>query len=167
VVWGRVSLPSHATELTQEAAEWWAKVGMGIGFIREKVKATAREVQQSPETGSSLLRWRLGFLWVSQLWVRWVFLIDHGFAAFLRWTGLVCTFIGDGETILRAFCSSALWQIYQILYHSLGCRNAVYNPLSSMKECRTPTPQDAGVIWLSRGMGCSLICLRSPDPIRS
>jgi hypothetical protein len=27
-----------------------------VGFIREKGKATAREVQQSPETGNSLLR---------------------------------------------------------------------------------------------------------------
>jgi hypothetical protein len=27
-----------------------------VGFIREKGKATAREVQQSPEAGSSLLR---------------------------------------------------------------------------------------------------------------
>jgi hypothetical protein len=37
---------------------------------------------------------------------------------------------GGGETILRAFGSSALWQIYQTLYLSLGCRNAVYNFLS-------------------------------------
>jgi hypothetical protein len=28
-----------------------------VGFIREKGKATAREVQQSPETSGSLLRW--------------------------------------------------------------------------------------------------------------
>jgi hypothetical protein len=27
-----------------------------VGFIREKGKATARELQRSPETGSSLLR---------------------------------------------------------------------------------------------------------------
>jgi hypothetical protein len=27
-----------------------------VGFIREKGKAIAREVQQSPETGSTLLR---------------------------------------------------------------------------------------------------------------
>jgi hypothetical protein len=32
-----------------------------VGFISEKGKATAREVQQSPETGNLLLRWRLGF----------------------------------------------------------------------------------------------------------
>jgi hypothetical protein len=38
---------------------------------------------------------------------------------------LVCLpFIGGGETILRAFCSSALWQIYQTLTSSSGCRNA-------------------------------------------
>jgi hypothetical protein len=33
-----------------------------------------------------------------------------------------------------------------------------------MQECRPPSPQDAGMIWLSRRMGYSLICLRSPDP---
>jgi hypothetical protein len=32
-----------------------------VGFTREKRKATAKEVQQSPETGSSLLR--LGLSW--------------------------------------------------------------------------------------------------------
>jgi hypothetical protein len=64
--------------------------------------------------------------------------------------------IGGGETILRAFCSSALWQIYQILYLLFG-----------MQECRFTTPsQDAGMIVLSMGMGYSLICLRSPDPTK-
>jgi hypothetical protein len=29
-----------------------------------KGKATAREVQWSPETSNFLLRWRLGFLWM-------------------------------------------------------------------------------------------------------
>jgi hypothetical protein len=63
--------------------------------------------------------------------------------------------IGGRGTILRAFCSSALWQIYQTQYL-----------LFRMQECRFPTPsQDAGMIVLSRwGMGYSLICLRSPDP---
>jgi hypothetical protein len=32
------------------------KLAYKIGFIREKGKATAREAQQSPETGSSLHR---------------------------------------------------------------------------------------------------------------
>jgi hypothetical protein len=32
-----------------------------------------------------------------------------------------------------------------------------------MQECRPPSSQDAGMIWLSRGMEYSLICLRSPE----
>jgi hypothetical protein len=35
-----------------------------IVFIREKGKATANEMQQSPETSSSLFRRRLGLLWM-------------------------------------------------------------------------------------------------------
>jgi hypothetical protein len=57
-----------------------------------------------------------------------------------------------GETILRAVCSSALWQIYQTLYL-----------LFRMQKCRFTTPQDAGMIVLSMGDGI-LICLRSLDP---
>jgi hypothetical protein len=56
-----------------------------------------------------------------------------------------------GETLLRAFCLLALWQIYQTPY--LFFR---------MQKCRFTTPsQDAGNIVLSRRG--SLICLRSPD----
>jgi hypothetical protein len=57
---------------------------------------------------------------------------------------LVClSLIGVwGETILRAFCSSALWQIYQTLYL-----------LFRMQECRSVTPQDAGIIVLSMEEG--------------
>jgi hypothetical protein len=74
--------------------------------------------------------------------------------------------IGGGETVLRAFCSSALWQIYQTQYL-----------LFRMQKCRFTTPQGAGMqvynSFLLRvqesqcppwGMGYSLICLRSPDP---
>jgi hypothetical protein len=61
--------------------------------------------------------------------------------------------IGGRETILRAFCSSALWQIYQILYL-----------LFRMQKCRfTTASQDAGIIVLSMSEGLSLICLRYPD----
>jgi hypothetical protein len=45
-----------------------------------------------------------------------------------------------GESILRAFCSSALWQVYQTLYLSFR-----------VKECRPPSPWDAGMILLSMG----------------
>jgi hypothetical protein len=53
-------------------------------------------------------------------------------------------------TILRAFCSSALWQI---CISPLGCRSAGLH-LLRMQESQCPP-------W---GMGHSLICLRSPDP---
>jgi hypothetical protein len=66
---------------------------------------------------------------------------------------LVSTFIGGGETILRAFCSSALWQI---CISALGRRNAGLHPLR-MQEWYCPP-------W---GMGCSLFGLRSPDPTGS
>jgi hypothetical protein len=36
---------------------------------------------------------------------------------------------------LRAFCSSALWQIRPCIF-SLGCRNAVYNSLLGCRKCR-------------------------------
>jgi hypothetical protein len=57
---------------------------------------------------------------------------------------LVCLpLIGGGETILRAFFSSALWQIYQTLYL-----------LFRVQECRFTTPShDAGIIVLSMGQG--------------
>jgi hypothetical protein len=53
---------------------------------------------------------------------------------------LVClSLIGGGETILRAFCSSSLWQIYQTLYF-----------LFRVQDCRLITPsQNAGTIVLS------------------
>jgi hypothetical protein len=52
-------LPLQARELACKASDWWV---YEVGFIREKGKDTARAVQQSLESGSSLLRWRLGFL---------------------------------------------------------------------------------------------------------
>jgi hypothetical protein len=52
-------------------------------------------------------------------------------------------FIRGGETILRTFCLSVLWQIYQTLHLLLR-----------MQECRFTTPsQDAGMIVLSMGDG--------------
>jgi hypothetical protein len=54
---------------------------------------------------------------------------------------LVCLFLtGRGEAILRSFCLSALWQIYQTQYL-----------LFRMQECRFITSQDAGIIVLSMG----------------
>jgi hypothetical protein len=67
----------------------------------KKGKVTAREVQWNPETSNSLLR--LGGF----------FSLGVDLQAFSG--ELVCTFIGGRETILGAFCSSALWQIYQTL----------------------------------------------------
>jgi hypothetical protein len=55
---------------------------------------------------------------------------------------LVClSLIGKRETLLRAFCSSALWQIYQILHL-----------LFRVQECRLTMPsQDAEITVLSMG----------------
>jgi hypothetical protein len=68
---------------------------------------------------------------------------------------LVCLpLIGGGKTILRAFCSSALWQIYQIQYL-----------LFRVQECRFTASQDTRIIVLSMGgMVYSLIRFRTPDP---
>jgi hypothetical protein len=49
--------------------------------------------------------------------------------------------IGGGETIFRAFCSSALWQIYETLHL-----------LFRVQECRFITPsQHAGITVFSIG----------------
>jgi hypothetical protein len=61
---------------------------------------------------------------------------------------------GSKVAIMRACCSSALWQICQTLYL-----------LFRMQKCRFTTPsQDAGMQCSPWGMGYSLICLRFPDP---
>jgi hypothetical protein len=54
-----------------------------VGFIREEGKATAREVQQSPEAGGWLLGEGWGFYGCSNSELG-VFLIGHGFVGFLR-----------------------------------------------------------------------------------
>jgi hypothetical protein len=69
---------------------------------------------------------------------------------------LVCLPLsGGGETILRAFCSSALWQICQTLYL-----------LFRMQGCGFTTPsQDAGTIVLSLGDGIlTHLLFMSPNP---
>jgi hypothetical protein len=54
---------------------------------------------------------------------------------------LVCLrFIGGEETILRAFCSSALWQIYQTLHL-----------LFRVQECSYNSSQDARITVLFMG----------------
>jgi hypothetical protein len=51
-------LPSQARELACEAADLICETRLvhDVGFISEKGKATAKAVQQSPETGGLLLR---------------------------------------------------------------------------------------------------------------
>jgi hypothetical protein len=49
---------------------------------------------------------------------------------------LVCLpLIGGGETVLRALCSSALWQIYQKLDLLFRSKNADLQLLLRMQEC--------------------------------
>jgi hypothetical protein len=68
---------------------------------------------------------------------------------------LVCLpLTGGGETILRAFCSSALWQIYQTLYL-----------LFRMQECRFTTPQDAGIRFILPSQDAGMIVLSMGDGI--
>jgi hypothetical protein len=87
-----------------------------VGFIREKRKATAREVQWSLETSGSLLEgegW--GFYGCSNSGLGGFFSLAVDSQAFSgELIGL--HLVGGGEAILGAFCSSALWQIYQTLY---------------------------------------------------
>jgi hypothetical protein len=65
---------------------------------------------------------------------------------------LVCLpLIGGMETLLRAFCLSALWQIYQTLYLFFRIQKCSLQLPLRMQECRPLTPQDAGMIWLSMG----------------
>jgi hypothetical protein len=135
-----------------------------VGFIREKGKATAREVQWSPEAGSSLLRWRLGFLWTFNSGLGGFFLLAMHFTGFLRWTGIVCTFIGGREQSWEHFAHQPCGRSIRLCISPLGCRNAVYNSLSG---CRNAGPHLFRIQeWYCSpwGMGYSLICLRSPDP---
>jgi hypothetical protein len=61
---------------------------------------------------------------------------------------LVCLRLIGDEDNLRAFCLSALWQIYETLYLLLR-----------VQECRFITPYlGAGLMVLSMGMGYSFIC---------
>jgi hypothetical protein len=50
------------------------------------------------------------------------------------------------ELVLRVFCSSALWHIYQTLHLLLRVKECSSQLLCSMQECRF---QDAEVIMLS------------------
>jgi hypothetical protein len=53
-------------------------------------------------------------------------------------------------TILRAFCTSSLWQIDQILYLLFRKQKADLQLLLRMQECKFITlSQYTGVIWLS------------------
>jgi hypothetical protein len=79
-----------------------------VGFIRRKEKATAREAQRNPEASSSLHRWRLSFYGYSKSRLGGFFSLAMDSQAFLD--ELVCLPLYWGKgTILRAFCSSALW----------------------------------------------------------
>jgi hypothetical protein len=111
-------------------------------------------VQQSPEVGNSLFRWRLGlFMDVLTLGWGWGFSLAVHFTGFLRWTGIITTFIGGREQSWEHFAHQPCGKSTRLCISSLGCRNAGLQ-LLRMQECYCPP-------W---GMGYSLICLRSPDP---
>jgi hypothetical protein len=60
---------------------------------------------------------------MSQLWVRWVFLIGHGFMGFLdELVFLPIIVVGEGTT-LRAFYQLC-GRFMRLCISSLGCKNA-------------------------------------------
>jgi hypothetical protein len=61
---------------------------------------------------------------------------------------LVSTFIGGGNNLESILLISPVADLYLFF---------------RMQECRSPSPQDVGMILLSMG-DAILICLRSPDP---
>jgi hypothetical protein len=104
-----------------------------VGFIREKGKATARELQWSPEASSSLLRWRLMFeLWV-WVGVRWALFIGCGSAGFLRWTGLFAPYWW-GKQSWDHFAHQSCGRSMRPCISSSGRRNAVYSSFSGCKS---------------------------------
>jgi hypothetical protein len=72
-------------------------------------------VKQSPEIGSSLLRGRLGFYGHFNTGLSGLFSLAMDSQAFLNKLIYLSLIVGEG-TILTAFCSSAVWHIYQTLY---------------------------------------------------
>jgi hypothetical protein len=107
-----------------------------VGFIRDKGKA--RAVQQSPETRCSGEGW--GFYGCFNSGLGGLFSLAMDSWAFLDEL-VFLPLIGGGETILRAFCSSALY---------------LSDPVSPlwMQKCRfTALYQNAGITVLSVGDG--------------
>jgi hypothetical protein len=113
-----------------------------VGFIREKGRLQLGNCSGAwkPVARCSGEDW--GFYGHSNSLLGGGVLIVHAFHGLsqVNWFGLHL-YWGKG-TILRAFCLSALWQIYQALYLFF-----------SMQECRPPSPQNAGMLLLSMGDG--------------
>jgi hypothetical protein len=75
------------------------------------------------------------------------------FKGFLKWTGLVSTFIGGREQSWKHFAHQPCGRSIRLCISPLGCRNAGLHLLRMQEWYCSP--------W---EMGYSLICLRSPDP---
>jgi hypothetical protein len=123
VGWCRESLPSQAREL---ACDSWLicqpKPVYKAGFIREKRKATAGEVQRSPpETSNSLLRWRLGFLWTFNSGLGGFFSLAVDSRAFSG--KLVCLpLMGKGKQSWEHFAHQPCGRSIRPCISSSGCR---------------------------------------------
>jgi hypothetical protein len=107
-------------------------------------------VHWSQESSSSLLRWRLGLLWTFKLWVRWALFIGCGFTGFL-W--FICPLLGEGKKSWEHFAHQPCGRSIRPCISSLGCRNVDLELPLRVQECRSLTPEDAGMIVLSMGDG--------------
>jgi hypothetical protein len=105
-----------------------------VGFIRETGKATAGEGQQSPEASSSLLRWRLGFLWTFNSGLGGLFSLARDSWAFSGELVWLAPLLGEGKQSWEHFAHQPCGRSVRSCISSLGCRNAVYNSLSKMQE---------------------------------
>jgi hypothetical protein len=73
--------------------------------------------------------------------------------------------LGQGQQSWEHFAHQPCGRSIRLCIFSLECRNMDLQHPPRVQECRPLTPQDAGMIWLSRGDGI-LICLRSQTNIR-
>jgi hypothetical protein len=108
-----------------------------VGFIREKGKATAREVQWSPEAGSSLLEsegWGFYGRFNSGLGGFLIGLAFQGLSQ-VSWFGLHLSW-GKRNNLESILLISPVADLY------LSFR---------LQECRPPSSQDAGTIIALRG----------------
>jgi hypothetical protein len=139
---GRGSLPSQASKLARGAAVRSQSRYRRWDLLERKERLQLEQCSgaRKPVARCSGEGW--GFYGRSSSALGGFFSLAMGSRAFSG--ELVCLPLNLGRwgTILRAFCLSALWQIYQTQYF-----------LFRVQKCRFTTPQDAGIPVLSMGDG--------------